>query len=286
MDQALLADATEGATSGPTIAALPRGGTTAAASARQAAETVRLYAADWAAFLNWCRERRHATLPASPATVAAYLGSMSATLKHGALARRAAAIADRHRREGHPSPGMDPAVREVLRAARGASGTTSGVSAAVPGTPSRPTPVRRRPAPGLTQLARMAARCPGDLAGLRDRALLLLTGSGLGGERLLALDVEHVRFTRGGMELAMPAAGARTEEVVIVSRITALAACPVRALEHWLHGSDTRFGPVFRKVNRWGGVEHRRLRTDAMRRIWQRRAKTLRTSRRAEDAPT
>ena len=103
-DQALLVDATQGATSGPAIGAVPGGGeTTAAASARQAAETVRLYAADWAAFSNWCHQRGHAALPASPATVAAFLGSLSATLKHGALARRAAAIADRHRREGHPS---------------------------------------------------------------------------------------------------------------------------------------------------------------------------------------
>jgi len=63
------------------------------------------------------------------------------------------------------------------------------------------------PPPGPAQLARMAARCPGDLAGLRDRALLLLTASGLGGERLLALDCEHVRFTGQGAELAVPGAG-------------------------------------------------------------------------------
>jgi len=32
-------------------------------------------------------------------------------------------------------------------------------------------------------------------------------------------------------------------------------------------------------VDRWGTVEHRRLRPDALRRIWQRRAKPLRASR-------
>ncbi len=209
-----------------------------------------------------------------------------ATLSHGALARRAAAIAGQHRHAGYPSPGTDPVVRDVLRATRAAKRTTREAPGAGSVVPVPAKPARRRPPLGPAQLARMAARCPGDLAGLRDRALLLLTGSGLGGERLLALDREHVRFTRGGMELAMPTAGAGTEEVVIVSRIMASAACPVRALVNWLHSSDTRFGPVFRKVNRWGGVEHCRFRTDALRRIWQRRAKTLRASRRAEQAPT
>ena len=83
-----------------------------------ATETRRLYAADWAAFAAWCRAAGLAALPASPATVATYLESLSTTLKPGALARRAAAVADRHRRHGHPPPGTDPAVRAVLRAAR------------------------------------------------------------------------------------------------------------------------------------------------------------------------
>ena len=68
-------------------------------------------------------------------------------------------------------------------------------------------------------------------------------------------------------------------EVRVVARMKASAACPVRALEDWLRGSDTRFGPIFRKVDRRGTVEHRRLRTNALRRIWQRRAKALRASR-------
>ena len=70
-----------------------------------ATETRRLYAADWAAFAAWCRTAGVAALPASPTTVAAYLGSLSATLRPGALARRATAIADRHRR--HVSIGVE-----------------------------------------------------------------------------------------------------------------------------------------------------------------------------------
>ena len=249
-----------------------------------AAETRRLYAADWAAFAAWCRERRHPALPASPATVAAYLGAMSVTLKPGALARRAAAIADRHRRHGHPSPGTDPAVRAVLRAARHARKRVCEAGPDAPDAPPSTPPVRRRAPPGPAQLARMAARCPGDLAGLRDRALLLLTAAGLDAGRLLALNHEHVRFTAQGAALVVSNSDAGAGEWIAVARIGS-AACPVRALEDWLHNSDTRFGPVFRKVDRWGNVEHRRLRPDALRRIWHRRAGARRSRRPTETVP-
>jgi hypothetical protein len=47
----------------------------------------------------------------------------------------------------------------------------------------------------------------------------------------------------------------------------------VGALKDWLDASDSRFGPVFRKVDRWGNVEHRPLGTDAIRRIVLRRGR-------------
>jgi hypothetical protein len=50
-----------------------------------------------------------------------------------------------------------------------------------------------------------------------------------------------------------------------------LASCPVQALRDWLEASGTRFGPVFRKIDRWGSIEQRRLGTDAIRRILARR---------------
>jgi hypothetical protein len=44
------------------------------------------------------------------------------------------------------------------------------------------------------------------------------------------------------------------------------------AVEAWLQAPDTRFGPVFRKINRWGGVEQGRLRPDGARQILRRPA--------------
>jgi len=137
---------------------------------RPAAETVRLYAADWNAFLAWCKSEDLAALPAAPATVVAYLNAGGATLSAGALARRAAAIAAQHRQAGLASPAADPAVTAILRAARRAA---------------KP---RRPPPPRPARLVRMADACRGGLAGARDRALLLLAASGLGRAALVGLD--------------------------------------------------------------------------------------------------
>src|SRR6185312_14462844 len=83
-----------------------------------AAETTRLYKADWTAFATWCDEAGLAALPAAPATVAGFLGAAAARLSAGALGRRAAAVADQHRRRGLASPVADPLVKAVLRDAR------------------------------------------------------------------------------------------------------------------------------------------------------------------------
>ena len=237
------------------------------------AQTIRLYAGDWAAFVTWCRHAGAAPLPAEPHTLAAYLLALSATLSPGSLARRRAAIADRHRHHGLPAPALDHATKLALRAGR------------------RVAKPRRKPLPTATQLARMAKRCPGDLAGLRDRALLLLLAGAwphdggdaggsetapaseasrrLGRTELVGLDAEHIRFTAAGVELtlARDGAGSQPARLLPIARSVDRGTCAVSALEDWLRTSDTRFGPLFRKVDRWGNLEHRRLCTDAIRRI-------------------
>jgi hypothetical protein len=224
----------------------------AAVPERRAPETTRLYTADWTAFAAWCAGAGLAALPAAPATVAAFLVAAGAgTCGAGALGRRAAAIAHRHRQAGFFPPTADQAVRAILRAARRAA------------TPRRPPP------PRPAQLVRMAAACPGDLAGLRDRALLLLAAAGLGRAALVGLDAERLRFTATAVILAVPEAGSDRDlrRDVVIPRGASLATCPVQALQDWLETSETRFGPTFRKIDRWGTIEQRRLGTDAIRRI-------------------
>jgi site-specific recombinase XerC len=216
------------------------------------AETTRLYKTDWTAFATWCEAAALTALPAAPATVSSFLGAAAARLSGGALGRRAAAIADQHRRRGLASPVADPLVKAVLREARRSDRGA-----------------RRAPPPRPAQLVRMAIACPGDLAGQRDRALLLLMAAGLGRVALVGLDVERLRFAPAAVELTL--AGDPVCQVA-VARAANPSACPVQALREWLGASDTRFGPVFRKIDRWGNVEHRRLGADAIRLVLARRS--------------
>ena len=243
------------ATAEPQVERDPRGVTASVAHAPMPLkpETRRLYAADWAAFAVWCRNGNQTALPTDATTLVTYLQDQAVRLGPGALARRMAAIVDQHRRQGLQAPARDPAVRAVLRDARRTA---------------RP---RRRPAPSAAQLTRMAGACPGDLAGLRDRALLLLAAAGLGRGALVRLDVEHIDFGHQGVTLQIVAADGATQAVTL-PRAVERRLCPARVLEDWLRSSETRFGPVFRKIDRWGNLEHQRLGTDALRRILARRS--------------
>jgi len=255
-----------------------------------APETRRAYRRDWHAFATWCDAAGQCALPAQPATVRSFL-TAEPGLSGGTLARRAAAIAARHRAAGLAPPTRDPSVTALLRSTR------------------QQMTRRQRPRLRAAQLGQMAVACPRDLAGLRDRALLLLAAapatalapatepmvgpvparrSRLTRRRLVTLTVEQLRITATGLELRLPdvasddgapdeaaadaaAPGGAAVCVLAVGRSALPGRCPVQALEAWLAASDTRFGPVFRKVDRWGNVEHRALGTDAVRRILARR---------------
>ena len=247
--------------------------------------TLKLYAGDWAHFVAWCREQGRPSLPAGSDTLAAYLGDIAPRLSRGALGRRRSAVSTMHRQAGLPTPLLSPVNHKALRTA------------------AKPKIVRPSSALTVASLARLAAKCPCDLPGLRDRALLLLAAATLRPRRrgkranglvdpvgeaaepagiarlfVLALDAEHVRFTPAGVELQLRT---RTDEAVpsrtvTLTRALTAASCPVRALEEWLGRSETAFGPVFRKVDRWGNVEHGRLGPDAWHRILARRTDTPR----------
>jgi len=253
-------------------------------TADPALSTRKLYAGDWAGFVAWCRVRHCAPLPATAETLAAYLLAVAPRLSRGALGRRRAAIGAMHREAGLPLPRLDAASRKALRdAAKPASGAVALLSSAV-------------------VLQRAATRCPRDLAGLRDRALLLLVAatrhppghpvsaarsepdpaSGPTAVRgstamprlsLLALAAEDVRFIEAGvvLQLRTRSEAPVPDRTLTLFRAGAADLCPVRALEDWLRQSHTAFGPVFRKVDRWGNVEHAQLGSDAWHGILARR---------------
>jgi integrase len=201
-------------------------------AAADAPETLRAYRADLACFRAWCAgEGRPAAIPAA---------------RHrGRLPRRAGAalpLATLRRRSprwpaptARPATASTPATRDPRDAARHRR--------------RHGAPQRRAAALATAEVRKLVAACRGDLAGLRDRALLLLGyAAALRRSELAAVEHEHLRFTADGLELLLPRSkgdqageGAR----VGVPRGQKVETCPVRAVEAWLRASAIRYGPVF-----------------------------------------
>ncbi|MBK1662383.1 tyrosine-type recombinase/integrase [Paracraurococcus ruber] len=225
-----------------------------------AAETRRAYAGDWRHFCGWCRQTGLAPLPATPATIAAYLAAHAGLHALATLRRRLAAIARAHREARHTFDSRDPAIRNALR----------GIAR------EHARPARQAAALTTAEIRSLVRTCGPDLAGLRDRALLLLGYAGaLRRGELVGVDVEHLRFHTGALEVLLPRSKADQEgegQRISIGRGKARETCPVRAIEDWLRAAGIRYGPVFRGVTRHGTVEPGRLSTEAVRLILKRRA--------------
>jgi integrase len=181
--------------------------------------------------------------------VAAFLASEAdCEFRPVTIARRAAAIAAAHRAQDHPNPCDSGAVAAVLSGIRRELGTA---------------PTRRAAPLDLDPLARLLD--PIDttmLAGLRDRALLLLGfAAALRRAELVALDVEDLTFdVDRGLLVAIRASKTDQERAGAVVAVPYARAgnhlCAVRTLHTYLDAASIHDGPVFRRLRR-GDTPHR-----------------------------
>lgn len=125
-------------------------------------------------------------LPAAAETVALYLTALAATHRPATMTRRLTAITKAHQIVGHSSPAtmQQPVVSETLKGIRRTLGSA-----------------QRTKAPLLTaDVRRMVDALPENLAGCRDRALLLVGfAGGFRRSELAALDVEDVLKNDDGL---------------------------------------------------------------------------------------
>jgi integrase len=170
---------------------------------------------------------------------------MAPAMGASALRRRVAAIAWHHRSLGHTWQAGHAAIRQTL----------SGIGR------EHHRPVRPAAALISTDVKRLIAVCPNDLAGLRDRALFLV---GLAGafrrSELVGIDVAHLRFETESLIVRIPRS--KTDQAgqgadVALPRMRGTETCPVRALEAWLRRARIRRGPVFRRITAAGTIEGR-----------------------------
>jgi len=226
--------------------------------------TERAYAHDWDDFARFCGRHALEPLPAAPQTLALYLKALEtrrsrspAGIRAGTvglslptLRRRLAAIASRHASASLETPTDHPLVRKLLRRYSRNRGTAA--------KKKEPLLFERLPA--------LLMAMPDDLAAARDRALLLLGYAGaFRRAELVALDVEHLRFSKQGLYVWIAAAKndpRKKGRELYVPRLPAgspsVALCAVAGLERWLAAVGAA-GPVFRTFDLRGRLTETRL---------------------------
>lgn len=205
--------------------------------------TWRAYGSAWRRFCAWCAAQRQDSLPAAPATVAAYLAELAHEGKAWPTIRKAVeAIRAAHLSAGLESPSRAQLVVDQLAGLRRAVAR----------------PPRRVDALGIDEVRGILPRLPAGLRGKRDAALLLVGLAGaLRRSELVALRVEDCRWSPQGVTLHL---GASKTDRFSAGDAVALPlgrredACPVRALRAWLEAAQLSTGPVFREVTRHGRV--------------------------------
>jgi site-specific recombinase XerD len=216
------------------------------ARAEKSAATKRAYGSDFAIFRAWCAEHGLCALPADPAAVAAFIAAeVGRGVKCSTIGRRVAGIRYSHKLPGFESPTDDERVKAVVRGTR----RTRGVA-----------PVKKAAATSDKVLA-MVAGGERDLAGKRDRALLLL-GFALAARRseLVALDFADLEECPEGLCITIRRSKTDQEGAgTVVAVCRGAIACPVAAVADWLAAANIAEGPVFRPVGKGGRLLPNRL---------------------------
>lgn len=229
-------------------------------AAEKSENTRRAYRSDWVHFTSWCSDVQAAPLPAAAATVARYLAALAdQALAPSTIERRAAAIRYAHKAAGHEPPTNTEAVKAVMRGIRRTL---------------RRRPTRKAPAVAAA-IAAMLAQLPDTLAGLRDRALLLIAfAAALRRSELVALYISDLSRHAGGVMLHIRASKTDQEgrgaDIPVPNGVRLK---PVAALEAWLAAAAITEGPIFRPIDRHGRVGARGLTDRSVARVIKRAAK-------------
>jgi site-specific recombinase XerD len=216
------------------------------ARAEKSDASQRAYRSDFQLFRRWCDARHLSPLPATPATLAAFLACEAKRgSRPSSIARRIAGIRHAHLLAGHPPPTQSETVKATLRGIRRTIGTAP-----------------KRKAPLTADYVRaMAEAVPDNLIGRRDRALLLIGfAAALRRSELVGLDVSDLSETKSGLQLRICTSKTDQEQRgVTVAVAPGGSTCPIAALKNWLTTAAIEQGPVFRPVYKGGRVADARL---------------------------
>lgn len=216
----------------------------------KAPNTRRSYAGQRQAFRRWCAEQEppRCPLPTTGETLAEYATHLVGNGRSPRTIEQAvSAIRTEHEDEGLPKPATKK-VQDVLRAykrRRASDGKRT----------------KQAPAVLLSHLRQMVGAVPDGVAGIRDRALIVL-GWAMMARRseLVALDWTDIAETDDGLEVLIRQSKTDQEavgEVVTIPYGSHPDTCPVRLLRAWrgeLEARDLAGGAVFRAIDRHGRI--------------------------------
>ena len=213
----------------------------AQAYARQAKSdnTRRAYRAGVRAWCAWCDQHALPCLPGRSEDVVAFLAAERGRgLSVNTIDLRRAAIRYLHFIAGCAVPTAEAHVAE----------TVAGIHREAAGRGDMPA---KKLAATADILREILLHIPGDLPGLRDRALLLIGFAGaLRRSELAAIRVEHLESRERGLRLTLPRSkGERTSKAVTVAiPYGTTTLCPVRALRRWQEAAGITEGALFRRI--------------------------------------
>jgi site-specific recombinase XerD len=202
-----------------------------------AASTRRVYLNGWSRFEKWCVTHARIPLPASPETIAMYVAHLAKRGRaYSSLRHNLFAIAKVHMAAGAGRPDRDDRVRVMMRGIGRSIGTRAEGASPL----------------GIDELAKIVDALGCSTRDIRDRAMLLLGFAGAyRSSDLATLDVEHVRFTCGGMDVLLVRS---KDDQMGLGRTTHIPAnahptlCPVHALRTWLDRTPNTTGPLFQVI--------------------------------------
>jgi site-specific recombinase XerD len=230
-----------------------------------AESTSRAYERAWKAFEAWCAATGREPLPATEATLLAYLAALNIEGRAvTTVGVRLAGIRHRHVTTGHDYAGGD-ALKQALRGYSRHRGRAAG---------------RQAHAMRVSDLRRIVGGLDMDrTADVRDRAIILLGfAGGFRRSELAAVEIAHVEPHDRGLRVLVPRS--KSDQDGQGYRKTVPfgdhpATCPVVAYREWVARAQITSGRVFRAVNKAGNVWGEGLTDQVIADVVERRARAV-----------
>jgi len=229
------------------------GGVDLSALRVRARRTVHAYASDWRQFEHWCARAGRSPLPADTDTVNLYVTWMLDTLKRKVTTteRHVSAIIHFHHAKAIDPPAL-AGVRDVIRAVK---------------RDRKEQPVGKT-ALAKDDIARVARACGNSVAGIRDRALIVLGfATSFRRSELAGLQLSDIVFKPGGLAVLLRYSKRDQEgkgRMLGVWPGRRASTDPVRCLRAWLELRGKWPGPLFCRVQTGGVVQRKGISGEAV----------------------